>query len=40
MAAVVNRYNEAVNDNNAMCVGRLFNVDEVEAVKATLTCPR
>jgi hypothetical protein len=39
-AAMVARYNAAVADNNAACTGRLFDQEEVEAVKSTLVCPR
>jgi hypothetical protein len=39
-AEAVQRYNEAVNNNNAMCLGRLFDPDQVEMVKANLACPR
>ena len=36
----VQRYNEAVNANNSMCLGRLFDPEQVEAAKATLSCAR
>lgn len=39
-AGAVARYNEAVEHNNAACSGRLFDPEEVEAVKANLICPR
>lgn len=39
-AGAVERYNEAVERNNAACSGRLFDPEEVEAVKANLICPR
>jgi hypothetical protein len=39
-ADAVARYNAAVERNNAACVGRLFDPEEVEAVKANLVCPR
>jgi hypothetical protein len=39
-AAAVARYNEAVERNNAACSGRLFDPEEVDAVKANLVCPR
>jgi len=39
-ATVVQRYNEAVNGNNAMCVGRLFDIEQMEAAKNNLACPR
>lgn len=39
-ARAVARYNEAVEHNNAACAGRLFDPEEVEAVKANLACPR
>jgi len=39
-ATLVNRYNEAVNQNNAACVGRLFDPEQIEATKANLVCPR
>ncbi len=39
-AGAVARYNDAVERNNAACSGRLFDPEEVEAVKANLVCPR
>jgi len=39
-ADAVARYNGAVERNNSACVGRLFDPEEVEAVKANLVCPR
>jgi hypothetical protein len=39
-ARAVARYNEAVEHNNAACSGRLFDPEEVDAVKANLACPR
>jgi hypothetical protein len=39
-AAAVARYNDAVEQNNAACAGRLFDPDEVAAVRANLACPR
>ena len=39
-AAAVARYNEAVEQDNAACSGRLFDPEEVESVKAHLYCPR
>lgn len=39
-AAAVSRYNAAVEQDNAACSGRLFDPEEVEAVKANLACPR
>lgn len=37
-ADAVAHYNAAVERNNAACVGRLFDPEEVEAVKAHLMC--
>jgi hypothetical protein len=37
--AVVARYNRAVNHNNNVCTGRLFDPEEVESIKQTLVCP-
>jgi hypothetical protein len=39
-AAIVARYNAAAERNNAACTGRLFDPEEVEAIKANLVCPR
>jgi hypothetical protein len=39
-AAAVARYNDAVEQNNAACSGRLFDPEQVEAVRANLACPR
>jgi hypothetical protein len=37
-ADAVDRYNRAVERNNAECTGRLFDQEEVEAVKPGLVC--
>ena len=39
-ADAVARYNVAVERNNAVCSGRLFDPEEMESVKAGLVCPR
>jgi hypothetical protein len=39
-AAAVARFNDAVEQNNAACTGRLFDPDQVAAVRANLACPR
>jgi hypothetical protein len=39
-AAAVARYNDAVEQNNAACSGRLFDPDQIAAVRANLACPR
>jgi hypothetical protein len=39
-AAAVARYNYAVDQNNAVCAGRMFDPNEVAAARANLACPR
>lgn len=39
-SGAVARYNEAVEQDNAACSGRLFDPEEVESIKANLVCPR
>lgn len=39
-ADAVARYNGAVEQNNAACSGRLFDPDQIAAVRANLACPR
>lgn len=39
-ANVVTRYNDAVEEDNAACSGRLFDPEEIASLQGHLACPR
>jgi anthranilate/para-aminobenzoate synthase component II len=39
-ADLVSRYNDAVEEDNASCSGRLFDPEEVASLQGRLSCPR
>lgn len=39
-SAIVSRYNEAAEENNAYCTGKLFDREQIATVSMTLSCPR
>lgn len=39
-ADVVTHYNEAVEEDNAACSGRLFDPEEIASLRGRLSCPR